>query len=62
METGLLAPVGDADKLSANVVRLLNEKILKQTLADQAFAFVKRFSKEQTTSKTFKIYQEVLNK
>lgn len=62
METGLLAPVGDADKLSANVVRLLSDKVLKQTLADQAFAFVKRFSKEQTTSKTFKIYQEVLNK
>lgn len=62
METGLLTPVGDADKLSANVARLLGDKPLKETLLDQAFAFVKRFSKEETTSRTFKIYQEVLNR
>ena len=62
METGLTAPVQDADKLSANIVRLLNDKHLRQTLIDQAFVFVQKFSKEETTSRTFNVYQEVLGK
>lgn len=60
METGLLAPVQDSAKLSANLVRLLSDKGLRQRLVDQAFVFVGKFSKEETTSRTFKVYQEVL--
>lgn len=62
METGLTAPVQDAPKLSANIIRLLSDKHLRRTLIDQAFAFVKKFSKEETTSRTFNVYQEVLGK
>lgn len=61
-QTGLLAPVKDARKLSENISRLLTDKTLRQRLADQAFSFVQKFSKEETTSNTFKVYQEVLNR
>lgn len=62
LETGMLAPVGDATKLSGHIDRLLNDPNLRTTLVEQAFRFVQGFSREQTSSQTLKIYQEVLNK
>lgn len=62
MQTGLLAPVQDSSRLCENVVRLLTVTELRERLIDQAFAFVRDFSKEKTSSKTYKVYQEVLRK
>lgn len=62
LETGLLAPVGDSDKLSENILRLLTDKPLREKLVDEAYSFVRRFSKEETSKNTFKVYQEVLSK
>jgi L-malate glycosyltransferase len=62
METGMLAPVGDATKLSQQIERLLNDEILRKTLTDHAYAFVQKFSRQETSSRTLKVYQEVLNK
>ncbi|MEX2235348.1 MAG: glycosyltransferase family 4 protein [Cyclobacteriaceae bacterium] len=62
LETGLLAPVKDSAKLSENVIRLLTDRQLRERLIDQAYGFVKKFSKEETSSKTYKVYQEVLSK
>jgi len=61
-QTGLLAPVQDSKKLSENISRLLTNNGLCQMLIDRAYEFVSAFSKEETSSKTFKIYQEVLGK
>ena len=60
MDTGLLAPVRDAVKLSQNVIRLLNETSLRDRLIKQASVFVRNFSREETSCKTWGVYQEVL--
>jgi Glycosyltransferase len=61
-QTGLLAPVQDSKKLSDNIIRLLTNNALRQMMIDRAYEFVREFSREETSSKTFKIYQEVLGK
>lgn len=62
METGMLAPVGDATKLSQHIGRLLSDDILRRTLVEHAYGFVQKFSRRETSLQTFKVYQEVLNK
>jgi glycosyltransferase involved in cell wall biosynthesis len=59
--TGLLAPVGNSDKLSGNVARLLGDRLLRESLVEQAYAFVQNFSKEETTARTLRVYKEVLH-
>jgi glycosyltransferase involved in cell wall biosynthesis len=50
----------DSTRLAENVGALLNDKQLRERLVDQAEAFVRNFSKEQTSEKTLKVYQDVL--
>jgi L-malate glycosyltransferase len=62
METGLLAPVQDPLRLSDNIVRLLSDSLLRKRLVESAYSFVMNFSREETSSKTYKVYQEVLSR
>ena len=60
-ETGLLASVRDSRKLAENISRLLTEKGLRERLVERAAVFVRNFSKEETSAKTFSIYRDVLS-
>lgn len=58
-KTGLLAPVGDAEGLAAQVLRMLNEPGLKQSLTAGAAVHLEKFTKEATATKTLKEYLAV---
>lgn len=60
-KTGLLAPVKDYSALTNEVKRLLNEPKLRNSLIDNAYFFVQRFSKEETAKKTLEVYKDVLH-
>ena len=45
-ETGLLAPVGDAEKLARQIIRLLGDRALRARLTEGALLRVRDFSKE----------------
>lgn len=59
-QTGMLAPIGDAQTLAAHVERILNDTRFKNSLTEGAKQKVKEFSKERTAEKTLMLYQEVL--
>jgi len=61
-ETGLLAPVGDAEKLSTFVQRLLADPALRQRLSKEAKIFVQQFSKANTARQTLAVYHQILDK
>jgi glycosyltransferase involved in cell wall biosynthesis len=60
-QTGLLAPVKDADKLSANVLRIIQGPALRNHLIKNGLELVQRFSKENTANATLQQYNEVLS-
>jgi len=57
---GLLAPVKDADELSKNVLRIMEDNNLRQQLIRQAKEDVKKFSKKIMAAKTLEVYREGL--
>lgn len=58
-KSGLLCPVKDVDCLSKNVIRLIHDKALAQSLRKGASDKVKLFSKQQTAKDTLKHYREI---
>lgn len=58
-ETGMLAPVGDAEQLADEVIRVLNDSHLKKRLVEGGRRVVEGFSKEGMVRKTMGEYQEV---
>lgn len=54
--TGLLAPVGDASALAANIMRIINDNTLRQNLISEATNHLNLFTKEVTASKTLTEY------
>ena len=59
-QTGLIAPVKDAAKLAENVLLLIENTELKNKLVENAFQFVKQFSKESMANKTMEIYHRIV--
>ncbi|MEX0965768.1 MAG: glycosyltransferase family 4 protein [Bacteroidia bacterium] len=59
-QTGLLAEVQDHEGLAAQVLRLINDKPLRENIRRQALQKVQQFSKEQTAHKTLEIYRQVV--
>ena len=61
-ENGLLAPVGDAQKLANGVSTILCEANLVKAYVTEGKERVKAFSKEMTARKTLAIYKKVVKK
>jgi L-malate glycosyltransferase len=61
-ESGLLAPVGDAEKLAAHIGELMSNMALREQLVRGALRKVSGFSKEKTAQQTLDHYREVLSK
>jgi L-malate glycosyltransferase len=60
-ETGLLAPIGDAEALATEALRLLGDQQLQQKLVRQAHVLLtSQFTKAHMAAQTFRTYQEVL--
>jgi glycosyltransferase involved in cell wall biosynthesis len=59
---GLTAPVGDPLKLSEQVMLMLNDQSLKETLIKNGKNFVREFSKEKMAERTLSVYTEVISK
>ncbi len=59
-KNGLLAPVGDAQKLANGVSTILCETNLTQAYVAQGKEMVRAFSKEKTAQKTLAVYKEVI--
>lgn len=59
-QTGLLAPVGDSQTLAMHTISLIRSPTLRKKLERNALKKVIDFSKENTASKTYAIYKEVL--
>lgn len=59
-ETGLIVPVGDIEKLSLAIERLINDKTLREKLSKNGFSHVKKFFDNKiTAAKVEKIYDEI---
>ena len=61
-ESGLLAPVGDAEKLADHIGELISNTSLREQLVRGALQKVSGFSKEKTAQQTLDHYREVLSK
>jgi glycosyltransferase involved in cell wall biosynthesis len=59
--TGLLAPVGDSERLGAAIARLLTDRSLASHLAAAGRVSAARFSIEQTIERTVQVYERVLD-
>ncbi len=59
---GLTAPIQNAEKLSEQVILMLNENALREKLIANAKEFVKNFSKEAMAAKTLEVYKRVFEK
>lgn len=61
-ETVLLAEIGDVNKLAENMIRLLNEPMLADTLKREAKAFVEReFNNDVSAKRLLNNYKSVIN-
>lgn len=59
-QTGLLAPIKDAQALAASVQQVLNDEELREHLVQNASQKVLIFTREQTALQTLAVYKEVL--
>jgi glycosyltransferase involved in cell wall biosynthesis len=57
---GLTAPIGNAQKLSEQVMLMLSDNSLREKLISNGKKFVRDFSKEKMAERTLEIYKEVL--
>jgi glycosyltransferase involved in cell wall biosynthesis len=62
MDTGLLAPVKDSEKLAEHVKLLIADEFLRGLVVKQAHDFVQYFSKSRMASKTLDVYRNVTKK
>ncbi len=61
-DTGLLANVKDFKSLGDNIIRLINDRKLRQHLTSRAKDFlIEEYTKEKTAERTFRTYQEIIN-
>lgn len=60
-ETGLIAPAGDAQKLSENIIFIVESPALKEKLLANAYTFVQQFSKEKISKQVLEIYTDILS-
>lgn len=60
-KTGLLAPVGRADLLAEQVLKLAAQPEFARKLAENAFLFRENFSLEKLADRTFDIYKAVIS-
>lgn len=56
-QTGLLAPVGDAEQLAAAVLRVLSERDVRETLTAGARRHLENFAPEATARRTLTVYR-----
>lgn len=61
-KTGMLAEIGDAQKLADFVKQVLSDATLKQQLLSGASAMLENFSKEKTATKTLAQYKLALDR
>lgn len=59
--TGLVADIKDSDQLANNVMKLLSDKELRESIIQNAKEKVKNFSKQIMAERTFSVYKEILN-
>ena len=57
--TGLLSPVGDADALASNVIRLLRDQELAHAIARSAYEKSKTFHWEHVRNDWLKVYRSL---
>lgn len=60
-ETGLLADVGDAGSLAAELTRILDDRKLRETVTQNAQKHLKKFTVNEMVRKTTSEYQNILN-
>ena len=58
---GLLSPVGDAEKLAENVLKIISDGQLRSALIRGGKKKLALFTRTLTARKTIKLYQEILN-
>ncbi len=59
-ETGMLAPVGNAQELAAHITFLIESPELKEKTKKIAYEFVQQFSKEVICKQVMEVYQSIL--
>ncbi|MCB0395928.1 MAG: glycosyltransferase [Flavobacteriales bacterium] len=58
-QTGLSAPVGDAEALAEQVIRMLQEPGLRQSMVGAARKHLQNFSREATAKRTLEVYRKI---
>jgi L-malate glycosyltransferase len=58
-QSGLLAPMGDAEGIAREVEKVLTDETLRKTIIEGARVKVREFSKENTAFKTLTLYREL---
>lgn len=60
--SGLLADVGDSDRLAENVLKIIDDRDLKESIIKGAQIKVKSFSKETMARSTLSVYESIIKK
>jgi L-malate glycosyltransferase len=60
-KTGMLSPVGNAEALAENAVRVMNDKMLREKIIGGALKLLSSFTREATAVKTIAEYKSVLS-
>lgn len=58
-KSGLLAPIGNAEQLAHNVVRLLNDELLRQNIIAGAAEKLNSFTKDQMAKGIVAVYKDI---
>jgi glycosyltransferase involved in cell wall biosynthesis len=59
-KTGLLSPIEDVNSLTANVLRLLGDEGLQETLSQNAYHFVKQYNYDAMAAKIEQVFFKML--
>jgi glycosyltransferase involved in cell wall biosynthesis len=59
-ETGILFPYGDTEKLAAEMIRLLNDRLLRDRLSHNAIAFAAKYTRDEEASQTLRVLEQVV--
>lgn len=59
--TGLMSEVGDANALAKNIIRIVSNEELKNTIIDNAFVKVKDFDKKIMAEQTLLVYKNIIS-
>jgi glycosyltransferase involved in cell wall biosynthesis len=59
-KTGLMADIGDHQQLSKLVLRIIEDPEIGETLAGNAFHFVKEFDRKATAEQTMEVYNQII--